>query len=141
MACIFCRIVEGKLPSHKVYEDDLVVAFLDAYPINPGHVLVVPKLHSELLSGLPAETAGRLFQVAQTVEKAVRASGLRCEATNLVLNNGQAAGQEILHAHLHVIPRFRGDGVRFQIHQKKAGREELDSVAINIVSMMKESAS
>ncbi|MCB9285050.1 MAG: HIT family protein [Lewinellaceae bacterium] len=137
MACIFCQILEGKLPSNKVYEDDLVVAFLDAYPINSGHVLVVPKLHCELLSGLPVETAGRLFQVAQTVEKAVRASGVRCEATNLVLNNGQAAGQEIPHAHLHIIPRFRGDGVRFQINQKKAGREELDTVASGIVEKIK----
>ncbi|MBK7408852.1 MAG: HIT family protein [Saprospirales bacterium] len=133
MACIFCQIIEGKIPSHKVYEDDLVMAFMDAYPINPGHVLVVPKQHSELVSGLPAETAGRLFQVAQTVETAIRASGVRCDASNLVLNNGQAAGQEIPHAHLHIIPRHRGDGIRFQFQQKKAGREELDSIALEII--------
>lgn len=138
MSCIFCKIIEGSLPSHKVYEDDLVVAFLDIFPIHPGHTLIVPKQHAELLSGLTPETAGRMFEVARKVEMAIRASSIQCEATNLVLNNGTAAGQEVLHAHLHIIPRFRGDGVRFHITQKKASREELEATASSIVGKMQD---
>jgi len=137
MACIFCQIIEGKVLSYKVYEDDLVVAFLDAYPINPGHVLVVPTQHSELLSDLPVETAGRMFQVAQAVDRALRSADVRCAATNFVLNNGREAGQEVPHSHLHVIPRFIGDGVRFQIDQKKADREQLETVVVKIADNLK----
>lgn len=136
MACIFCQIIEGKLPSYKLYEDDLVVAILDIYPITTGHTLIIPKQHTELLAGLPPETAGRMFQVARLVEKAIRDSPIRCEASNLVLNNGQSAGQEIPHAHLHIIPRYRGDGVRFHISQKKASREELEAAAGDIAEKL-----
>ena len=133
MGCIFCQIVEGKLPAHKVYENEHVVAFLDLYPINTGHTLVVPKQHVELLSDLPPDTAAHLLQAAQQVEKAIRASTLHCEASNVVINNGKAAGQEIPHVHLHIIPRFRGDGVRFHVDQKKASREELETAALEII--------
>lgn len=136
MACIFCQIIEGRMPSYKLYEDDLVMAILDIYPITTGHTLIIPKQHTELLAGLPPETAGRMFQVARLVEKAIRDSPIRCEATNLVLNNGRAAGQEIPHAHLHIIPRHRGDGVRFQISQKKASREELEDTSSSILANM-----
>lgn len=128
MACIFCKIVSGEIPSNKVYEDDLVIAVLDIYPITPGHTLVVPKQHHELVSDLPAETMASMAQAAQKVEKALRASSVRCDASNLVINNGRTAGQEIPHVHLHVIPRFRGDGVRFYVDQKKASREELEAI-------------
>ena len=132
MSCIFCKIIKGEMPAHKVYEDDHVVAILDIYPINTGHVLVLPKQHGELLSDLTPESAASLMQATRLVEKALRATGLHCDATNLVINNGRAAGQEIPHVHLHIIPRFRGDGVRFHVEQKKAAREDLETTARRI---------
>jgi histidine triad (HIT) family protein len=83
---------------------------MDIRPVNPGHVLVVPCAHSALLTDLDEASVGHMFQVAQQVDAALRASGLKCEAVNLFLADGRAAGQEVLHVHLHVIPRFTGDG-------------------------------
>ena len=110
IACIFCDILSGKAPANFVYRDELCAAFMDIHPVNPGHVLVVPFAHAELLSGVARETLGRMLWVAQQVNTAIRSSSLRCEGVNLFLADGQAAGQEVMHVHLHVIPRFRGDG-------------------------------
>lgn len=87
---------------------------MDIKPVNPGHVLVVPVSHAPYLADLPEDTGAHLFRIAQRVAAAVRASGLRCEGINLFLADGEAAMQEVLHAHLHVLPRFRGDG--FGLH-------------------------
>ena len=83
---------------------------MDIPPVNPGHVLVVPFIHSALLSEVDAMSAGRMLHVAQRMDAALRISGLQCEGVNLFLADGRAAGQEVMHVHLHVIPRFRGDG-------------------------------
>ena len=107
--CIFCRIVAGEIPSHTVYEDDDVFAFLDANPLAPGHTLVIPKDHHERLNDLPDDVAeslyGTLHDLVPAVEDAVDAS-----ASNIGFNNGEAAGQEIPHVHGHVVPRSEGDG-------------------------------
>ena len=108
--CIFCDILAGVAPAQFVYHDELCAAFMDIRPINPGHVLVVPRVHVALLSELDQASAGRLLQVAQRVDAALWASGLRCEGVNLFLADGRPAGQEVMHVHLHVIPRFHGDG-------------------------------
>jgi len=108
--CIFCNILSDLAPAQFVYHDELCAAFMDIRPINPGHVLVVPRVHAALLSELDQASAGRLLQVAQRVDAALRASGLPCEGVNLFLADGRPAGQEVLHVHLHVIPRFHGDG-------------------------------
>ena len=110
MTCIFCDILSGDSPASIVYRDDLCAAFMDIHPVNPGHVLVVPFIHSALLSEVDAMSAGRMLQVAQHIDTALRSSGLQCEGVNLFLADGRAAGQEVMHVHLHVIPRFRGDG-------------------------------
>lgn len=109
-SCAFCDIITGKAPAEFILRDDLCAAFMDIHPINPGHVLVVPIRHAELLSEVDVETLGRMLQIAQQVDTALRASGIKCEGVNLFLADGQPAGQEVLHVHLHVIPRFRGDG-------------------------------
>lgn len=107
--CVFCAIVDGELPSRDVYEDDDVLAFLDANPLAPGHTVVIPKAHHERLGDLPAELAtavgGRLAQLAPEIEAAVDADG-----ATVAFNDGEAAGQEVPHVHGHVIPRFEGDG-------------------------------
>ncbi len=109
-SCIFCDILAGKAPANFVYQDEACVAFMDIRPVNPGHVLVVPRVHAKLLSEIEAGTAGHLFQVAQRVDIALRHSGIQCEGVNLFLADGRAAGQEVMHVHLHVFPRYRGDG-------------------------------
>jgi diadenosine tetraphosphate (Ap4A) HIT family hydrolase len=83
---------------------------MDIHPVNPGHVLVVPLTHVALISELDEISVGHMFQVAQKVEVALRSSGIKCEGINLFLADGRTAGQEVMHVHLHVIPRFHGDG-------------------------------
>ena len=109
--CIFCKIASGAVPAAKIYEDDLVFAFLDIGPINPGHVLVIPKEHHESASTIPEATAGRMFRVGARIGIALKRLDAY-DAYNLHLADGTAAGQVVMHAHLHVIPR----GVNDQFH-------------------------
>ncbi|MFX1564470.1 MAG: HIT family protein [Promethearchaeota archaeon] len=113
--CIFCKIVAKEIPANVVYEDGEIIAFLDIRPINPGHTLVIPKAHTANLKELDSQLGGRLFQVAGQIAAALRKSGLRCEGINVWLADGKAAFQEVPHIHIHVIPRFEGDGLRLQV--------------------------
>lgn len=134
-ACIFCQIVEGILPSSKVYEDEICLAFMDIQPVNPGHVLVIPKAHFKDLADLSAEVGEHLFRVAQRVVLSLPKTDLKIEGTNLFLADGEAAGQEVFHVHLHVIPRFAGDGFGFRFgpnYMNLSERSELDSIASQI---------
>jgi diadenosine tetraphosphate (Ap4A) HIT family hydrolase len=130
--CIFCRIVAGDAPASFVYRDERCAAFMDIQPVTPGHVLVIPTRHAANLSELDPEDGEHLFRVGQQLAAAVRRSGLRCEGVNLFLADGVAAGQEVFHVHLHVIPRFQGDGfgLRFPpTYGLYPVREELDEIA------------
>lgn len=109
-ACVFCRILRHEAEASLVYQDDDVTAFLDIRPVNHGHTLIVPNVHTADLAGLDPAIGGHLFAVGQRLAAALRRSGVRCEGVNLYLADGQAAGQEVLHLHLHVVPRFAGDG-------------------------------
>jgi histidine triad (HIT) family protein len=132
MTCIFCDILSGKSPANFVYSDNLCAAFMDIRPVNPGHVLVVPRQHSVLLTDLDEASTRQLFWVAQQVDIALRKTELDCEAVNLFLADGRAAGQEVLHVHLHVMPRFHGDGhhLRFSpIYFKRTPLSELEQNA------------
>ena len=133
--CIFCDILSGKLPSSVVYQDDRCTALMDIQPINPGHVLVVPNSHATYLADLDEGVGSELFSVAQRIAAALRASGLRCEGVNLFLADGEAAGQEVFHVHLHVFPRHKGDGFGFRFpagYSDKPQRAELDAIALQI---------
>jgi histidine triad (HIT) family protein len=115
-----------------VYEDDVCSAFMDIQPVNPGHVLVVPKVHAAHLADLPPATGAAMFRIAQRIAAALRASGVPCEGVNLMLADGEVAGQDVFHAHLHVIPRFRDDGFGFKFgpgYDSQPPREELDRIA------------
>jgi len=120
--CIFCKIVSNGIPSYKVYEDDTVLAFLDVKPVSTGHTLVIPKKHFANLYELPDETLSKLsFAVRDLsikIKKALSADGI-----NIEMNNDTSAGQIIFHAHTHIIPRFKDDGLRHwpgqDITQKK----------------------
>jgi histidine triad (HIT) family protein len=138
-SCVFCRIVKGVAPADVVYSDDNVLAFMDIQPVNPGHVLIIPKAHAAGLSNLDEETGGHMFKVAMRVADGIRKSGVRCEGVNLLLSDGEAAFQEIFHVHLHVIPRFKGDGfgIRFgRQYGLRHDRRELQGIAAKIREAM-----
>ncbi len=109
--CLFCKIIEGKLPSAKIYENEHVVAFLDINPVHPGHTLVVPKRHSTSLFDMLDEDIAAVFhaakKIAQAVKEATGAGGI-----NVNMNNDPAAGQVVFHSHIHIVPRFENDGLR-----------------------------
>ncbi len=118
--CIFCKIVKGEVPSFKVYEDERTYAFLDIHPVNQGHTLVVPKRHAPNVFDIaPADWAAvseTVRMLAGVVETAVHADGV-----NITMNNREHAGQIVDHAHVHIVPRFKGDG--FKLWAQRQYRE------------------
>jgi len=137
-ACIFCRIASHRAPASIVCEDDRTLAFMDLYPVNPGHVLVIPREHAESLADLDARTGGEMFKAAMRIASALRRTAITCDGVNLILSDGEAAGQEIPHVHLHVIPRFRGDDFSMSSrHRSKPAMEELSRIADEISSKLR----
>ena len=132
--CIFCKIIRGELPSYKVYEDEKTVAFLDIKPVNAGHTLVVPKKHSQNIFDIASEdwaaTAETVRQVATAVEK-----GLGADGVNIAMNNREHAGQVVHHPHVHIIPRFKGDGLKL-MPQRAYGTGEAEESAEKIRSAL-----
>ncbi|MCM3745319.1 HIT family protein [Sporosarcina luteola] len=104
-SCIFCKIVEGTLPSEKIYEDDHVVAFMDVMPVTKGHVQLIPKIHRENLYEMTEEEASRLFSVAPKIANLLKEE-FKPAGMNLLQNNGAPAGQAVFHFHMHFIPRY-----------------------------------
>ena len=109
--CIFCKIIEGEIPADTVFENEQILAFLDINPVNLGHVLVIPKKHFNSLEETPDEIASKMMKVAKKIG-AVLGDAIGADGFNLGLNNGKAAGQIVPHVHLHVMPRFSGDGLK-----------------------------
>jgi histidine triad (HIT) family protein len=107
--CIFCRIVAGELPSSRVMEDDECIAIMDAFPLRPGHVLVMPRTHGESLADLPTALRAHLLETANRVAQALRQSPFAPDGIHFAVNEGRAAHQTVPHCHFHVLPRRRGD--------------------------------
>lgn len=128
--CIFCKIVEGEIPSQRVYEDDNILAFLDINPVNPGHCLVIPKRHYNGLGAVPDGLAGEVMVVAKRIG-AVMAESVGAGGFNLGLNNGLVAGQAVGHVHMHVMPRFKDDGLKLW-PGKQIAQKELESIGNKI---------
>jgi len=108
--CIFCKMVAGQIPITKIYEDEVVLAFLDIGPVSDGHTLVVPRQHFGKLHDCPAQLLGQVGSRLGKIAKAI-AAGMNSEGYNVLCNSGKAAGQLIEHLHFHIIPRNTGDGV------------------------------
>jgi histidine triad (HIT) family protein len=133
--CIFCKVINGELPSSKIYEDELVFVFMDIQPVNTGHVLVIPKQHAEFITELDDDTAAHMIVIANKVNAAIRKSGIKTEAINYFVADGAAAGQDVFHTHLHVFPRFKNDGfgLKFsETYTQLPPREDLDDAADKI---------
>jgi len=118
-SCIFCKIIAGQLPAHKIFEDEKTIAILDLYPGCDGHTLVIPKDHHTDIFDTPTQT---LTNIMSTVEKIAerQKERLGCHGVNIVNNSGKEAGQVIFHLHFHVIPRFEGDGINLKINRSRA---------------------
>ncbi len=127
--CLFCGIVDGEIPGRIVYEDDDAIAFLDVNPLARGHTLIVPKIHRERVNDLDLAEAGALFRAVATVTPAVEAA-VDAPASTVAVNNGEAAGQEVPHLHVHVVPRWPGDGAG-PIHGLFADRPELNDAEMD----------
>ena len=131
--CIFCEIVAGRSPASFVHRDAMVSAFLDIRPVTPGHLLVVPNEHVASIRDVPATWASQMFEVARQLAQLLSTAGVvRADGVNLYVADGEAAGQDVFHAHIHVIPRFEGDGFVLDAGawtRPAPTRDELDDVA------------
>jgi histidine triad (HIT) family protein len=130
--CVFCDLVAGEGEASVVYEDERLLGFMDLHPVNPGHVLLVPKEHATSMAEVDEETGAHVFTTAMRMQQAIRASGIRCEGINVFVADGEAAFQDVFHFHLHVIPRFDGDPFKIHANSREAPRADLDRVAADI---------
>ena len=127
--CIFCAIVARESEASVVYEDETVVVFMDLNPVTPGHLLVVPREHAVGLDDLDQATSARVWEVGRDMARALRRSRVRCEGINVLVCDGEAAFQTVFHFHLHVIPRYVGDGWILTSEPPERERPLLDSDA------------
>lgn len=130
--CRLCQLIDGRLETSRVYEDEQVVAFMDYQPVTSGHVLVAPREHAELLDDLDEDVSVAVYRIGHRISRALRRSGLRCEGVNLFLADGEAAFQEIPHVHLHVFPRYAGDTFRIDADWRIRDRDELNTTATQV---------
>ena len=125
--CIFCKIANGDIPSRTIYENDLFRVILDNGPATDGHALVLPKDHYANLFEIPSDTAAEAMKTAQTVAAMLKEK-LHADGLNLVQNNGETAGQTVHHFHMHIIPRYKGDGQNILWKPGHPSDQELDAV-------------
>jgi histidine triad (HIT) family protein len=140
-ACILCQLVKGESPVSIVYQDEKILVFPTLEPVNPGHILIIPKTHVAYLSDLEPETAGHIMAIVPRLASAIKRSKYRCEGVNLFAAEGEAAGQDVFHFHLHIYPRYKGDGFGFKYdktrHFLRLPRAEMDEIAGEIRSHFK----
>lgn len=125
--CIFCKIINGEIPSHVLYEDEQFKVILDVNPATKGHALILPKEHYANLYELPEETAADAMKLAQRMMRKMTEK-LDCDGFNIVQNNGEAAGQTVFHFHMHLIPRYKNDGEILKYIAGDPGSEELERI-------------
>ena len=124
--CVFCAIAAGEIPSFKVYEDDLVLAYLDINPFTKGHTLVIPKAHSANLLETDEATLAAVIARVRKVAAHLKAA-LPCDGFNILQNNGAAAGQTVMHLHFHIVPRYGSEPIAFESHA--GNMDELKALA------------
>ncbi|MDR2401567.1 MAG: HIT family protein [Deferribacteraceae bacterium] len=134
--CIFCKIAEGKIPSTKVFEDEQFVVILDLYPVTKGHALLIPKEHHVNIFDVPEDIAVAVYPLLAKLARAVRAA-TGAAGMNIVQNNGEVSGQAVFHSHIHLIPRYDDDNLRFVVPGKtQASQDELHETATSIINAL-----
>ena len=131
--CIFCKLANGVFPTKSIYEDDTFNVILDAGPATKGHALILPKEHYDNLYELPDETAGKAMILAKKLAGEM-SRRLNADGLNVVQNNGEAAGQTVMHYHLHLIPRYKNDGQHILWQPSEPSKEELEEIR-NLLKM------
>ena len=129
--CIFCKIVRKQAPASIVYEDETVIAFLDIRPLNLGHTLVIPKAHCVNIFDIPEDHLNQVYRVTKQVSSAIKKT-TSADGISIIQQNGKAAGQDIFHLHVHVVPRFEGQKLPSFNDLKEVERTELEGLAKNI---------
>ena len=129
--CVICQIIEGKVPSKKLYEDDEVFVFLDFNGATPGHTFVVPKEHFPIFEQVPDKIVEKLFKISNKVSTALFET-LQVQGTNIFITNGVSAGQSVAHFVINIIPRKEGDGVNLQWQPRQLSEEEMSTVELKI---------
>lgn len=125
--CIFCKLANGEIPTNSIYEDELFRVILDMGPATKGHCLILPKDHADNIFELPSETAGEAIKLAKKLGKSI-VEKLDADGMNLVQNNGEVAGQTVMHFHLHMIPRYKGDNQKIGWNPGSPSAEELTDI-------------
>lgn len=133
--CIFCQIIEGKVQSKKIYEDDKVIALLDINPANPGHTLLLTKEHYSIMPQIPDDVVAHVFMVVKSLSNSMLKS-IDAHGTNVIVANGIEAGQRAQHFIAHVIPRKENDGVNFILPQREMGQNEIEMVGNKLISAL-----
>ncbi|MGN0325496.1 MAG: HIT family protein [Lachnospiraceae bacterium] len=131
-SCIFCKIANGEIPSKTIYEDQEFRVILDLGPATRGHALILPKEHYANLYELPEETAAKVMVLAKKMA-AQMTTNLSCDGFNIVQNNGETAGQTVMHYHLHLIPRYKNDGQNILWKPTEVSQEELEEIKNQIL--------
>lgn len=132
--CIFCKLANGVFPTSSIYEDEDFRVILDKNPASYGHALVLPKQHFDNVYSMDEENAGKVYKVAARVARAMKEK-LACDGVNILQNNEEAAGQTVFHFHMHVIPRYKGDGVNIGWNPKEAEQDRLDAIVEKLKNM------
>ena len=133
-SCIFCEIIAGSADSSEVYRDEWCIAFLDVNPVNPGHTLVCPIRHVSSFIDLEAGELSAILSAAQRIARSQLSKLTNCSGVNLLLSEGEDAGQEVPHVHLHVVPRGENDGFGWSRFGSPQSRDKLDAIAAQIVN-------
>jgi len=138
--CIFCKIIEGDIPSRKVYEDEDVIAILDVSQVTKGHTLVISKDHVRNIFDYSDELAADVFSKIPRIARAVKNFDPDCKGLNLLMNNEEIAGQSVFHGHVHLLPRYDetdGFGLKWETHSDDYSDEELDEIMTAVKKELK----
>ncbi|KOY79286.1 HIT family protein [Apilactobacillus kunkeei] len=139
--CVFCKIINGEIPSYTIYEDEYVKAFLDISQATPGHTLVVPKKHVANIYEYDEKLAEKVFSRIPKIARAIQKSAPDILGMNIVNNNGELAYQSVFHSHFHLIPRYSendGFSMNFQDNSDKYNEEAFEQIKANIISSLEE---
>ncbi len=129
--CVLCQIIDGAIPSKKIYEDDDILAILDFNGANPGHSFVIPKQHIPILEQVPSHLVGKIFNIANKISSTIFGV-LKVQGTNIFVANGVPAGQKVAHFMVNIIPRKENDGINLQWQPKQLSEEEMSTIELKI---------
>ena len=129
--CVLCKIIDGEIPSKRIYEDDDIISILDFNGANPGHSFVIPKQHFPILEQIPSHLVGKLFNVSNKISSAIF-EVLKVQGTNIFVTNGISAGQKVAHFMINVVPRRENDGINLQWQTKQLSEEEMSTIELKL---------